>query len=582
VSAGGRTKALVALALAATLGCKAAGDAGPNGNGTAGATGSAGSGGTVSVGGGGAVGTAGVTGAAGAVAPPPSSTCAAGETGKPAYRMLRRLSQAEYNNTLVDVFGADAKTWQTVQFVGDLRQSGSFATLSTALNINSPWMASLVDSTFDRAQALLAGTPSILVAPCTATAIDAACATAMVKTYGYRLFRRPITDAEVADYVALFTQATGTLMMSPADALAGTLAAVMQSPNTLYIRELGTAAGTSFKLSGFELASILSYGLTGRAPSKALLDSAGTGGLDTAAGIAAAVQTMIASPQGQAHMNDFFVQWLAYDGAPYAPKDPAVYMFPNAVATAMVTETKMLVEGAYQKGGSLADVLTSPTTYVNASLAKFYGWPTAGLTDATFTAQPRPAGQGIGLLAQGGLLARLGTPNSSSPTQRGLFVLKQLLCQDMPAPPPDVPTIMPPSGTTTTRQRYENQHAVSSCGVCHKRIDQIGFGLENFDGVGVYRTKEAGMAIDSTGYIESLNHTTFTGPEDLARKLAAAPEVAQCLAAQMTAYVLGVNVNDGLCIAPAASYAKGATPLAMSDVLTKIVEPVHLQTRVAP
>src|SRR5262249_9350535 len=241
-----------------------------------------------------------------------------------------------------------------------------------------------------------------------------------------------------------------------------------------------------------------------------------------------------------------------------------------------------LVESAYQKGGSLSDVLTSPTTYVNASLAKFYGWSTTGLTDATFTAQQRPAGQGIGLLAQGSLLARLGTPQSSSPTQRGLFVLRQLLCKDVPPPPADVPVIAPPSGTVTTRQRYEKQHAVGSCGACHVHIDDIGFGLENFDGIGVYRTKDAGMAVDSSGYIEDLNHATFTGPEDLARKLAAAPEVAQCLAAQMTAYVLGVSVNDGLCIAPSASYAQGATPLAMADVLTKIVEPTHLQTRVAP
>jgi hypothetical protein len=302
-------------------------------------------------------------------------------------------------------------------------------------------MAGLVDSTFDRAQALLSGTPSILVAPCTATAMDAACATAMVKAYGYRLFRRPVTDAEVSDYVGLYNQAIGTLMMSPSDALAGTVAALMQSPNALYVRELGTDAGSgTFKLSGFELASILSYGLTGTAPSKALLDSAGTGGLDTAAGIASAVQTMVASPQGQAHMNDFFVQWLAYDGAPYAAKDPMVYSFPNTVATAMVTETKMLVEGAYQKGGSLADVLTSPTTYVNATLAKFYKWSSTGLNDTTFTAQQRPTGQGLGLLAQGSLLARLGTPNSSSPTQRGLFVLRQLICKDVPAPPATSPS----------------------------------------------------------------------------------------------------------------------------------------------
>jgi hypothetical protein len=585
----GRALLVGAFVLSAALGCRGAIGSG-GGNGTTTSSGGAGSTGTATgtasgVAGGTAASGGVLTGAAGASTTPPASTCAAGQSGKPAFQMLRRLSEGEYNNTLIDVFGADAKSWQTIQFVGDLRQAGSFTTLSSALGVNQPWMAGLVDSTFDRAQSLLAGTPSILVAPCTATAMDAACATAMVKTYGYRLFRRPITDAEVTDYVGLYNQGITTLMMSPSDALAGTIAALMQSPNALYISELGqsgSSSGGSFKLSGYELASILSYGLTGTAPSKALLDSAGTGGLDTAAGIASAVQTMVASPQGQAHMNAFFVQWLSYDGAPYAAKDPMVYNFPNTVATAMVTETKTLVESAYQKGGSLADVLTSPTTYVNASLAKFYGWSTTGLTDAAFTAQQRPTGQGLGLLAQGSLLARLGTPNSSSPTQRGLFVLRQLVCKDVPPPPANVPVISPPSGMVTTRQRYETQHAVGSCGACHTHIDDIGFGLENFDGIGVYRTKDAGMPVDASGYIADLNHLTFTGPEDLARKLAAAPEVAQCLAAQMTAYVLGVSVTDGLCIAPGASYAQGATPLAMSDVLTKIVEPTHMQTRVAP
>src|SRR6185436_12178657 len=107
----------------------------------------------------------------------------------------------------------------------------------------------------------------------------------------------------------------------------------------------------------------------------------------------------------------------------------------------------------------------------------FYGWSAAGLTDAQFTQQQRPAGQGIGILAQGGLLARLGTPNSSSPTQRGLFVLRQLLCKDVPPPPADVPVIAPPTADMTTRQRYETQHAVGSCGACHTHLDPIGFGL---------------------------------------------------------------------------------------------------------
>jgi hypothetical protein len=503
--------------------------------------------------------------------------------------MLRRLSEAEYNNTLIDVFAADRTAWQNIQFVGDLRQAGKYSTYSGALSVNTPWLSSLVDATFDRAQSLLTGAQaaSLLVAPCSATAaIDAACATAMVQNYGYRLFRRPVTETEVSSYVGLFTQGVTTLQMAPMDALAGTLAALMQSSNALYIQELGQASGASFKLSGYELASILAYGLTGTTPSKALLDSAGAGALDSSDGIAAATQALISSPQGQAHMSQFFLQWLSYDGAPYAAKDPMVYTLPNPIATSMVTETKTFVDNTYQSGGSLADLLTSPNTYVNASLATFYGWDATGLTDTQFTLKQRPAGQGIGLLAQGGLLARLGTPNSSSPTQRGLFVLRQLLCKDIPPPPADVPVIPAPTANMTTRQRYETQHAVGSCGTCHSHLDQIGFGLENFDGIGAYRTSEAGQLIDASGYIEDLNHTTFNGPEDLANKLAAAPEVSQCLAAQMTAYVLGVSVSDAMCIAPSSAYTPsstgGTTLLSMANVLTQVVDPTHLQTRVAP
>jgi hypothetical protein len=494
--------------------------------------------------------------------------------------MLRRLSEAEYNQTLIDVFGADPTTWANIQFVGDLRQSGQYDTYSDALLVNQTWLAGLVDATFDRAQSLLTGpkASTILVAPCTAAAIDATCATAMVQTYGYRLFRRPLAATEVTDYVGLFTQGVSTLMLSPSDALAGTLAALMQSPNTLYIQELGQAAGTSYRLSGYELASVLSYGLTGTTPSKALLDSAGMGGLDTPQGVAAASQSMIQGASGQAHASKFFVEWLGYDGVPYAAKDPMTYNFPNTIATAMVQETKSLIDSTLQKGGGLSDLLLSPSTFVNLSLAQFYGWSTAGLTDTQFTLVQRPTGQGLGLLAQGGFLARMGTPNSSSPTQRGLFVLRSLICKDVPPPPANVPVIPAPSGNVTTRQRYEMQHAVGGCATCHVHIDDIGFGLENFDGIGKFRTQEAGQPINASGTIVDLSNTTFNGPEDLARKLAAQPELGQCFAAQLTAYVLGVSVNDGLCIAPPSAYTSTA-PLGFSAVLNQVVEPTHLALR---
>jgi hypothetical protein len=495
--------------------------------------------------------------------------------------MVRRLSADEYNASLIDVFGQDPTTWQAIQFVGDLKQASQYDTYSDALLVNQPWLAALVDATFSTAQSMLAGsTASKLFDPsCNPAAIDAACVQAMVQNYGYRLFRRPLTTAEVSSYVTLFTQGVSMVQLSPSDALAGTLAALMQSPNTLYIQELGQPDGADFKLGGYELASILSYGLTGSTPSKALLDSVGTGALDTAAGIVTASQAMMQSPAGQAHLSKFFVEWTAYDTVPYAVKDPTVYTIPSNVQTAMVQETQSLIQNINQTGGGLSDLLLSPTTFVNLSLAQYYGWSTTGLSDTQFTSVQRPAGQGVGMLSQGGFLTIHGTPNSSSPTQRGLFVLESMLCGQVPPPPPNIPVIPAPSGNVTTRERYEDQHAVGSCQACHGQMDPIGFGLENFDGIGRFRTTEAGQAIDASGTIAVLNKETFNGPSDLASKLEAAPQVSQCFAAQLTAYVLGVAVQDALCIAPPSAYATGKTPLSFSQVLGQVVEPTHLALR---
>jgi len=239
--------------------------------------------------------------------------CTTSSVGVPAYQMVRRLSEAEYNASLVDVFAQDPTTWQAIQFVGDIKQANQYDTYSDALLVNQAWLAALVDATFATAQSLLAGpNASQLFDPsCNPMAIDATCVQAMVQNYGYRLFRRPLTTAEVSSYVSLFTQGVSMVQLSPSDALAGTLAALMQSPNTLYIQELGQPDGATFKLGGYELASILSYGLTGSTPSKALLDSVGTGALDTPAGLVAASQAMMQSPAGQAHLSEFFLEWTA-------------------------------------------------------------------------------------------------------------------------------------------------------------------------------------------------------------------------------------------------------------------------------
>ncbi len=507
---------------------------------------------------------------------PRQSQCAAGESNKPGYRMLRRLSQAEYNRTLAAVFGVDEAAWQPIEFPGEIRQRGVYDSYSDALAVSDAIQAALVEKTNDRAQALLSAA-SVLVPPCAAGSIDSACAGAMVRHYGYRLFRRPVSESEVTDYASLFTRATGELGLSADAALSGVLAALMQSPYTLYIEQLGAPEGAQFRLGSYEVASVLAYGLTGTAPSPALLDRVGTGALGSAEGIAAVAKELEQSPAGQQHLARFFGAWLSWDAVKFTTKDPAVYQLAPELSQAMADEQRLLVSTTYQAGGGLSELLLAPKSYVNLSLAQHYGWPSDGLT-SELVERPRPAGQGLGMLAQGAFLTRAATSNSSSPTQRGVFVLRTLGCLELGQPPPVVPEITPPTTEITTRERYETVHGVAGCSACHGRFDPIGFGLENFDGVGRYRTQEVGKTVNAAGSILDFEGVAFNGPEELARTLAAEPQLHQCFAGQLASYVYGVSVNDGQCIAPPGAYA-ATSGISFASVLDQVATAQHLALR---
>jgi hypothetical protein len=328
-------------------------------------------------------------------------------------------------------------------------------------------------------------------------------------------------------------------------------------------------------LGPYEVASVLAYGLTGSAPTADLLDRAGTGGLATQEAIATEIQALIASPAGQAHLREFLLQWLGYDKALHAAKSVEVYDVPATTTAAMVEEDRLLVEATLSSGAGLSSLLLNPNHFVNAGLATHYGLDAAGLTEEQFVERPRE--QGLGYLTSGAFLTKYATSNSSSPTQRGVFVLNNLLCRELGQPPPVVPDIVPPSGDITTRQRYEDVHGVDACAPCHERMDRIGFAFENFDGVGRYRTEEVGQPIDATGSVLDLAGVTFNGPAELIQLLATAPETHQCLAAQLSSFVFGLTVQDGLCVAPAASYA--TTEQGFTAVLSQVAGAAHLTRR---
>jgi hypothetical protein len=442
-----------------------------------------------------------------------TALCAGSQADAPGYRMARRLSQGEYNRTLRDVFGIAEADWQQITFPGEIARRGAYENYSDALQMNEATLAVIAEKSFERAEMLLdaAHIGTTLVTPCVAGAIDAACADAMVLHYGYRLYRRPLTDTEKAGYSELFARG-GTLGLTGEQALAGVLGALMHAPGTLYIEQLGQTAanGVTYDLGPYEVASVLAYGLTGSTPSPDLLDRAGSGALSTQAGIAIEVQTLIASPAGQAHLRQFLSQWLGFTGVQYAAKDPTVYDVPTTTTQAMVEEARLLIEARLNAGEGLTSLLTAPSTFMNKSLAEHYGADATGLTEEQFVERARPAGQGQGYLTTGAFLAKNATSNSSSPTQRGVFVLGNLMCRELGQPPPVVPEIVPPSTEVTTRERYEDVHGVDECSPCHGRMDPIGFAFENFDGIGRYRTEEVGKPIDATGVALDLGERPST------------------------------------------------------------------------
>jgi hypothetical protein len=194
-----------------------------------------------------------------------------------------------------------------------------------------------------------------------------------------------------------------------------------------------------------------------------------------------------------------------------------------------------------QKGGGMKELLTAGTTNPLGALATYYGFPAPS---GDYASLARPAGRGIGILAQGSFLTTHASPDASSPTKRGLFPYLHLMCEQKLTVPDNVPTLVEPQpGQKTTRQRYEEIHVKSgaACSGCHSRFDPIGFGFEHFDEGGRYRETENNLPIDATGTVMKGGTAlfSFNGQEELARGLANQPVIHQCVAAHLATFAFG-------------------------------------------
>ena len=502
--------------------------AGTSSGGAAGAA-TGGSAGTATGGGGGVAGSSGAAGSAGA---PDCTSPKVG--GSP----LRRMTRREYNNVVRELLGDTTRPAD--QFVPESAQSGFTNGAESTL------LSAVVIDDFERAATALAREATVpaklagLVGcdPNAAAGQDA-CATAFIRDFGARAFRRPLEDAQLAEYQTLYTSTKASAGFPVAIELV--LRTMLQSPFFLYRLEFGMpnpGAQAVVALTPEETAARLSFLLWGGIPDAELLQAAREGRLTAPADVRAQASRMLLDDRGRSILADFHVQWGQLDAVPSLTK-PAP--FTPDVGRLLIQETEEFVDQVLRKGdGLLATLLTSPAGYLNADLAQYYG--VSGVTGSTFVPATFPAGQRAGLLTLGGFMGNFAHGSESSPVLRGKFLLTQLMCSPPEPPPDDIDaTLPPPDPTKTARQQLIELTSEGTCAGCHAILNPLGFAFEHFDGMGRYRATERGIAIDASSEVVDLGDLdgTYANHQDFLASLAESALVRSCLASKWFIYAHG-------------------------------------------
>ena len=278
----------------------------------------------------------------------------------------------------------------------------------------------------------------------------------------------------------------------------------------------GIEPGESYRLRDVELASRLSFFLWSSIPDDELLALAVDERLHEPATLRRQVRRMLDDPRSGAFIENFAGQWLYLRNL--KTKGGAVEHFPDFddnLRQAFRTETEMLFASVVREDRSLLDVLTADYTFVNDRLARHYG--IAGIYGSEFRRVPVTHDARRGILGHGSILMVTSYPERTSPVQRGVWVLENIVGAPVPTPPPNVPALEEQAGTKnhprTLREQMELHTTRPFCAGCHKIMDPVGFALENFDAIGRWRTEEHGQPIDATARL--VDGTKLDGAVDL-------------------------------------------------------------------
>ena len=373
-----------------------------------------------------------------------------------------------------------------------------------------------------------------------------ACVDRILATLARRAYRRPVTRAEVAALAKFVTLAKSN-GENTEQGIQLALEAMLVSPNFLFRIEhdaFPTDPSRIHRITDLELASRLSYFLWSSMPDDQLLALGESGKLHEPEVLNAQVKRMLADDRSAAIAENFAGQWLELRNLNVVKPD--LQKFPEwnpELRDDMYSETRLFFDYVLRQNRPLADFLDARYTFLNERLAKFYG--IAGVTGPEFRKVDLATDQRGGILGQASVLTVSSYPTRTSVVLRGKYILQNILGSPPPPPPPDVPPLDEGAvGTSMSlRQQMEKHRADPACAVCHNKMDPLGFGLENYDGIGKWRTMDGKFPVDASGTLP--NGKTFATPGEMRALLTSQlPEFARTMVEKMLIYSLGRGLGS--------------------------------------
>lgn len=442
--------------------------------------------------------------------------------------VLRRLSRIEYQFSLQELFQLAGRP--AVVGVPEDSDFKGFRTLAALQNVTTEHLRAYQEEATILAEDLLADAARReAVVGCEVGA--AGCLESFITDFGRLAYRRALSDDERAALLEVATQTGGT----DEEQFTAVVAALLSSANFLFRVEVGDAAEGVTTIAGEELASRLSFTLIGRTPSRALLDKAAAGELDSDEGLASAAKELLADSRAQEFYDAFFQQWLGFETL-RAPNDPSP-AWNDALLLSMSEEsTRVLDEYAWAEGQNFLDVLTANHTYVRADLADFYGLPAPAANGRVeFPADHHRAGSG--LLTHAALISA--KRDGDRIAHRGAWVQKTFLCRELEIPTALLDSLSDELDGLTYQQMLDRRNSDQACAGCHAQIDPIGVGFTRYDESGHYDETVDIAQFGITPALPGVENGGFSNLGELASLLRARPELAGCLTDRVFLYTDG-------------------------------------------